>query len=91
MTYKSSVIILTLLKYTFNKYRPSTVTYRISFEWACRKSITAKYTIFKGVHAGITPVNICEFRHNRRIFTEVIVRTDRQTNQSQKHFSTFIG
>ncbi len=50
-------------------------------------------------NAGGTHVNIREFRHNRIIFTEVIMRTggrtdsrtNRQTNRSHKHFSTFVG
>jgi hypothetical protein len=71
--------ILTVLKFTLNKYRPLTVMYRISFERPCIKSITATCTNFNREHAGVTHVNVCEFRSNRRIFTEVIVRTDRQT------------
>ncbi len=43
--------------------------------------MTARYTIFNREHAGVTPVNICEFRRNRRIFKKVIVRTDGQTNK----------
>ncbi len=45
-------------------------------------------------HAGVTPVNINEFRRNRKIFTEVNRadgQTDRQTNRDHKHFSTFVG
>ncbi len=83
--------ILTLVKFTFNKYRPLTAMCRISLQRPCRKSITATYTIFNREHALVTSVNIREFRHNRRILTEVIVRTDRQTNRSHKHFSTFVG
>ncbi len=64
-----------------NNYRPLTVMYRISFERLCRKSITATYTIFNREHAGVTPINMCEFRSNQRIFTGVIVRTDRQTDK----------
>jgi hypothetical protein len=71
--------ILTVPKFTLNKYRPLTVMYRISFERPCIKSITATCTNFNREHAGVTHVNVCEFRSNRRIFTEVIVRTDRQT------------
>ncbi len=63
------------------KYRPLTVMYRISFERPCRKSITATYTIFNREHAGVAHVNVCEFRENQRIFTGVIVRTDRQTDR----------
>jgi hypothetical protein len=55
--------------------------YRISFERPCRKIITATYTIFNREHAGVTHANMCEFRSNQRIFTEVIVRTDRQTDK----------
>jgi hypothetical protein len=49
--------------------------YRISFERPCRKNIRATYTIFNRKHAGVTPVNMCGFRSNQRIFTGVIVRT----------------
>jgi hypothetical protein len=70
--------ILTI-KLTLNKYRPLTVMYRISFKRPCRKSVTATCTNFNREHAGVTHVNVCEFRSNQRIFTEVIVRTDRQT------------
>ncbi len=72
---------LKLLKFTSNKYRPLTVMYRISFERPCRKSITTTYTIFNREHAGVTPINMCEFCSNQRIFTGVIVRTDRQTDK----------
>jgi hypothetical protein len=68
--------ILTLLKFTLNQYRPLAVMYWISFEGPCRKSITAAYTIFNREHAGVTPVNMCEFRSNQRLFTGVIGRTD---------------
>jgi hypothetical protein len=51
------------------------------FGRSCRKSITATYTIFNREHAGVTPDNMCEFRGNQRIFTGVIVRTDRQTDK----------
>ncbi len=54
--------ILTLLKFTLNKYRPLTVMYRISFDRPCSKSITATYTIFNWEHAGVAHVNMCEFR-----------------------------
>ncbi len=37
--------------------------------------------IFNREHAGVTHVNTCEFRSNQRIFTEVIVRMDRQTDR----------
>ncbi len=53
--------------------------YRISFERPCKKSITATCTIFNREHAGVAPINMREFRSNQRIFTGVIVRTDRQT------------
>ncbi len=65
------------------------VTYRISFEWACRKSITSTYTIFNKEQAGVKHVNICEFRRNRRISTEVIVRTNEQTDRQTKLINTF--
>jgi hypothetical protein len=70
--------ILTVLKFTLNKYRPLTVMYRISFERPRRKSMTPTCTNFNREHAGVTHVNVCEFRNTRRIFTEVIVRTNRQ-------------
>jgi hypothetical protein len=55
--------------------------YRISFEQPCSKSITATYTIFNREHAGVTPVNTCEFCRKQKIFTELIVRmADRQTD-----------
>ncbi len=66
-----------------NKYRLLTVMYQIYFERPCSKSITATYTIFNREHAGVTHVNMCEFRSNQRIFTGVIVRTDRQTDKSK--------
>ncbi len=69
--------MLPLLKFFSNQYRPLTVMYWISFKWSCSKSITATYTIVNRGHAGVTPVNIGEFRRNRRIVMEVIVRTDR--------------
>jgi hypothetical protein len=53
---------------------------RISFERPCIKNITATYTIFDREHTGVTHVNVCEFRGNQRIYTGVIVRTDRQTD-----------
>ncbi len=59
------------------------------FERPCRKSIMAKYTTFNRENAGVTPLNTCEVRCNRRIYMEVIVRTDRQTNRNHKHFSSF--
>ncbi len=62
--------------------------YRISFERLCRKGITAAFTILNREHDGVRPVNICEFCRKRRIFMEVIVRTDRQTEV--KRFSTFV-
>ena len=37
--------------------------------------------IFNREHAGVTHVNMCEFRRNQIIFTEVIVRTDRHTDR----------
>ncbi len=55
--------------------------YRISFEQPSRKSVTATYTIFNREHAGVTHVNMREFCSNQRIFMEVIVRTDRQTDR----------
>ncbi len=73
---------LKLLKFTSNKYRSLSVMYRISFERPRSKSVTATYTIFSREHAGVTHVNMCEFRSDQRIFTEVIVRMDGQTNRS---------
>jgi hypothetical protein len=55
--------------------------YWIFFERPCSKSITATYTIFNREHAGVTPINMCEFRNNQRIFTGVIVQTDRWTDR----------
>ncbi len=49
--------------------------HRISSVRSRKESITATYTLFNREHAGMTPVNIFEFRNNRRIFTEVIVKT----------------
>ncbi len=72
-----------------NKSRPLTVMYRISIERPCRKSITATYTIFNREHAGMTHVNVCEFRGNQRIFTGVIVWTDRQTDRQTEVINTF--
>jgi hypothetical protein len=46
-----------------------------------KKSITATCTIFNREHAGVAPINMREFRSNQRIFTGVIVRTDRQTDR----------
>ncbi len=54
--------------------------YRISFEWPYRKCVIATYMIFNGEHAKVTLVDVCEFRQ-RRIFTEVFVRTDGQTDK----------
>ncbi len=52
--------------------------------------------IFNRRHAGGTQVNMCEFRSNHRIFTELIVRTDRQTDeqtdkQKSLTLSTLVG
>ncbi len=63
--------------------------YRISFERPCRKSITAAYTIFNREHAEVTHVNVCQFSGNQRIFTEVIVRTDGQTDRQTEVINTF--
>ncbi len=63
--------------------------YRIYFEWSCNESITATYTIFNREHDGVTHVNTCEFRNNQRIFTEVIVRTDRQIDRQTEVINTF--
>ncbi len=75
--------ILTLLKYTSNKYRPLTVLYRNSIERPCRKSISARYTIFNWEQAVMTLVNVSEFCCNPRKFTEVIERTDGQTDKQK--------
>ncbi len=72
-----------------NKYRPLTVMYHIYFERPCRKSVTATYNVFNREHAGVTRVNGCEFRSNQRIFTEVIGRTDRQTDRQTEVINTF--
>ncbi len=63
--------------------------YRISIERPCSKSITTTYIIFNREHAGVTHVNMCEFRGNQRIFTEVIVRTDRETDRQTEVINTF--
>ncbi len=63
--------------------------YRISFEWFCRKCITATYTIFNKEHAGLICVNICKSCRNRRIFAEVIVRKDGQTDRQIEVINTF--
>ncbi len=59
--------------------------YRNNFKRPCSKSYiydhTAIYTIFNRERAVVTHVNLCEFRSNQRIFTEVIVRIDRQTDK----------
>jgi hypothetical protein len=60
------------------KYRSLTVMYRIFFHRPCRQRITATYAIFDREHAGVTHANMCEFRGNQRIFTGVIVWTDKQ-------------
>ncbi len=69
--------------------------YPISFEHPRRKSITSTYTIFDWEHAGVIPFCMDEFRRNRRILTEVIVRTDGQTDKQAdviyKHFLIFTG
>jgi hypothetical protein len=51
--------ILTLVKFTFDKFRPLTAMYRISLQRPCRKSITDIYTIFNREHSVVTSVNIC--------------------------------
>ncbi len=50
--------------------------------------------IFNREHAGATHVNVCEFRGNQRIFTEVIVTgrqtsTTRQTDRQTEVINTF--
>ncbi len=72
--------ILKLIKFISNKYSTFSEMYRISFERPCRKSTTALYTIFSMENAGVTPINIGVFCHNRRILAEIIVRMDGQTN-----------
>ncbi len=80
-TYKNVVMLKILLKFTLNKYHRLTAMYRIYFERPCRKIITDTYTIFNREHAGVTHVNVYEFRGNQSIFTGVIVRADRQTDK----------
>ncbi len=63
--------------------------YRIYFERPYSKNITTTYMIFNRKHAGVTHVNMCEFRSNQRLFTEVIVRTDRQTDRQTEVINTF--
>ncbi len=63
--------------------------YRICFERPCSKSMTATYSIFNREHAGVTHVNMWEFRSNQRIFTEIIARTDGQTDRQTEVINTF--
>ncbi len=57
------------------------------------KSISLAYIIFNREHGGVTPAKICEFRCNRTIFVEVIVRmygrTDGEINRQTEVINTF--
>ncbi len=58
---------LKLLKFTSKQYRSSTVTYRISLERPCSKSITATYAIFDREHAGVDLKDIYKIRRVKDI------------------------
>jgi hypothetical protein len=45
--------------------------------------------IFSKKNVGVTPINVCEFRRNRRIFTAVILGTNRRTDRQTEIINTF--